>query len=78
MRAFAPLQLAAAWLLLEVGFVFHYRGRLAHFNRQPHEHRPANHDGARTAQRFYDLRHYFPFSEFYLRYWFRYGFCNAR
>lgn len=68
----APLwQLAAAWLALELAFAFFYRGHLERLSRPPAEHRPADHDGAATARRFYSLREYFAFSEYYLRYWFK-------
>ncbi|KAI8468988.1 MAG: hypothetical protein J3K34DRAFT_522470 [Monoraphidium minutum] len=70
-RSLPLWQLAAAWAAVELGFCVYYRGRLRALSAVPDEHRPPGHDGVATAKKFYGLRKYFPFSEFYLRYWFR-------
>lgn len=70
-RACVPRQLLCAWLVAEAAFVFVWRAKLRHLNQVPPDHRPPRHDGAATADRFYRLRHFFPFSEGYLRPWFR-------
>jgi hypothetical protein len=67
----APWQAGAAWLAAEVAFAFVWVDKLHRFSAQPPEHRPARHDGVRTAKAFLALQKYFPFSESYLQYWFK-------
>lgn len=71
LRSFPAWQLLCAWLLSEVAFAFYYAGKLRCLNVQPAAHRPADHDGVATANRFMRLRKFFPFSESYLRPWFK-------
>lgn len=65
-------QLITLWAAAEVAFYFLvYKSHLKKLSVQPALHRPVDHCGMSTATRFMDLRQFFPFSEDYVRSWFR-------
>jgi len=64
-------QVVWVWLAAEFAFTFVYVDKLHRFSVQPANQHPEKHDGVAMVKRWAALRKYFPFSESYLRTWFK-------